>query len=201
MVCLLRYAQVIEHSHRCWVNTSALVSGCTNAVGLVMVGNFQVSALRPAPVPEACPPSDGSGGASDASVCLSGGSRQVSPLRWGRGGVPSRPAVRVSAVCSHLPGGRHRAGLLDGPLPGGSGSGSDGVPRPQYPSPSSGTSSVQIHDRSPFVSGKAGDELQSEGCLVVDDVTRRCFSLTPSFLRRYLLRPRELRPAARRGHL
>lgn len=42
MVCLLRYAQVIEHSHRCWVNTSALVSGCTNAVGLVMVGNFQV---------------------------------------------------------------------------------------------------------------------------------------------------------------
>lgn len=43
MVCLLRYAQVIEHSRRCWVNTSALVSGCTNAVGLVMVGNFQVS--------------------------------------------------------------------------------------------------------------------------------------------------------------
>lgn len=42
MVCLLRYAQVIEHSHHCWVNTSALVSGCTNAVGLVMVGNFQV---------------------------------------------------------------------------------------------------------------------------------------------------------------
>ncbi|XP_051923613.1 transmembrane protein 150Aa isoform X2 [Hippocampus zosterae] len=41
MVCLLRYAQVIEHSHRCWVNTSALVSGCTNALGLVMVGNFQ----------------------------------------------------------------------------------------------------------------------------------------------------------------
>lgn len=45
MVCLLRYAQVIEHSHRCWVNTSALVSGCTNAVGLVMVGNFQVNFL------------------------------------------------------------------------------------------------------------------------------------------------------------
>ncbi|XP_038841067.1 transmembrane protein 150A-like [Salvelinus namaycush] len=42
MVCLLRYAQVIEHSHRCWINTSALVSGCTNALGLVMVGNFQV---------------------------------------------------------------------------------------------------------------------------------------------------------------
>lgn len=46
MVCLLRYAQLIEHSHRCWVNTSALVSGCTNAVGLVMVGNFQVSVLH-----------------------------------------------------------------------------------------------------------------------------------------------------------
>ncbi|MEQ2273953.1 hypothetical protein XENORESO_011505 [Xenotaenia resolanae] len=42
MVCFLRYAQVIEHSHQSWVNTSALVSGCTNAVGLVMVGNFQV---------------------------------------------------------------------------------------------------------------------------------------------------------------
>ncbi|MEQ2218436.1 hypothetical protein XENOCAPTIV_003223 [Xenoophorus captivus] len=41
MVCFLRYAQVIEHSHQSWVNTSALVSGCTNAVGLVMVGNFQ----------------------------------------------------------------------------------------------------------------------------------------------------------------
>lgn len=47
MVCLLRYAQVIEHSRRCWVNTSALVSGCTNAVGLVMVGNFQVSNPNP----------------------------------------------------------------------------------------------------------------------------------------------------------
>lgn len=43
MVCLLRYAQVVEHSHQCWVNTSALVSGCTNALGLVMVGNFQVN--------------------------------------------------------------------------------------------------------------------------------------------------------------
>ncbi|KAI1900951.1 hypothetical protein AGOR_G00055110 [Albula goreensis] len=42
MVCMLRYAQVIEHSHRCRVNTSALVSGCVNALGLVMVGNFQV---------------------------------------------------------------------------------------------------------------------------------------------------------------
>lgn len=47
MVCLLRYAQVIEHSHQCWVNTSALVSGCTNALGLVMVGNFQVKQHTP----------------------------------------------------------------------------------------------------------------------------------------------------------
>lgn len=42
MVCLLRYAQIIEHRNHCWLNTSGLVSGCTNAVGLVMVGNFQV---------------------------------------------------------------------------------------------------------------------------------------------------------------
>ncbi|XP_030625069.1 transmembrane protein 150A-like [Chanos chanos] len=43
MVCMLRYAQVIEHSDSCgWINTSALVCGCINALGLVMVGNFQV---------------------------------------------------------------------------------------------------------------------------------------------------------------
>lgn len=138
MVCLLRYAQVIEHSHRCWVNTSALVSGCTNAVGLVMVGNFQVSVPRPSPVLNARASWDGSTGVSDSSVGLSGGSRQVSPLRRSRGGVPGRPAVRVPAVCPHLPGGRHRARLLDGPLPGGSGTGRHGVPRPQYPSLTSG---------------------------------------------------------------
>ncbi|KAG9281837.1 transmembrane protein 150A-like [Astyanax mexicanus] len=46
MVCMLRYAQVIEHSHHCWVNTSALASGCINALGLVMVGNFQVDHAR-----------------------------------------------------------------------------------------------------------------------------------------------------------
>ncbi|KAK1787326.1 hypothetical protein P4O66_002827 [Electrophorus voltai] len=42
MVCMLRYAQVIEHNHQCWVNTSAMVSGCINAMGLIMVGSFQV---------------------------------------------------------------------------------------------------------------------------------------------------------------
>ncbi|KAF5893721.1 transmembrane protein, partial [Clarias magur] len=46
MVCLLRYAQIIEHSHHSWTNTSALVSGFINAVGLVMVGNFQVDHAR-----------------------------------------------------------------------------------------------------------------------------------------------------------
>ncbi|XP_062399128.1 transmembrane protein 150Aa [Sardina pilchardus] len=42
MVCLLRYAQMIEHGHGCWINTGGLVAGFGNAVGLVMVGNFQV---------------------------------------------------------------------------------------------------------------------------------------------------------------
>uniref|UniRef100_H2ZUP1 Transmembrane protein 150A n=1 Tax=Latimeria chalumnae TaxID=7897 RepID=H2ZUP1_LATCH len=42
LVCLLRFGQVIERSRRTWVNTTALIMGCTNAVGLVMVGNFQV---------------------------------------------------------------------------------------------------------------------------------------------------------------
>ncbi|XP_040201905.1 transmembrane protein 150A [Rana temporaria] len=42
MICLLRYSQVIELSHGSWLNTVALIAGCTNAAGLVMVGNFQV---------------------------------------------------------------------------------------------------------------------------------------------------------------
>ncbi|XP_028654243.1 transmembrane protein 150A-like [Erpetoichthys calabaricus] len=42
MVCMLRYAQVIERSRRSWINTMGLITGCTNALGLVMVGNFQV---------------------------------------------------------------------------------------------------------------------------------------------------------------
>ncbi|MEE6478916.1 hypothetical protein FKM82_012047 [Ascaphus truei] len=42
MICVLRYGQVIELSHGSWLNTVALVAGCTNAAGLVMVGNFQV---------------------------------------------------------------------------------------------------------------------------------------------------------------
>ncbi|KAE8618897.1 hypothetical protein XENTR_v10009538 [Xenopus tropicalis] len=42
IICLLRYSQVIEVSQRSWLNTTALIAGCTNAAGLVMVGNFQV---------------------------------------------------------------------------------------------------------------------------------------------------------------
>ncbi|KAG8440970.1 hypothetical protein GDO86_006636 [Hymenochirus boettgeri] len=42
VICFLRFSQVIEVSHSSWLNTIALISGCTNAIGLVMVGNFQV---------------------------------------------------------------------------------------------------------------------------------------------------------------
>ncbi|XP_069475138.1 transmembrane protein 150A isoform X2 [Ambystoma mexicanum] len=42
LICFLRYGQVIEQSQQSWVNTTALVAGCTNAAGLVIVGNFQV---------------------------------------------------------------------------------------------------------------------------------------------------------------
>ncbi|KAJ7305321.1 hypothetical protein JRQ81_011240 [Phrynocephalus forsythii] len=42
VICFLRYGQLIEHSHSSWVNTTALITGCTNAAGLVVVGNFQV---------------------------------------------------------------------------------------------------------------------------------------------------------------
>ncbi|XP_030057545.1 transmembrane protein 150A isoform X2 [Microcaecilia unicolor] len=42
LICFLRYSQVVEQSQRSWVNTTALIAGCTNAAGLIMVGNFQV---------------------------------------------------------------------------------------------------------------------------------------------------------------
>lgn len=142
MVCLLRYAQLIEHSHRCWVNTSALVSGCTNAVGLVMVGNFQVSVLHDPTLLKMYASCVDECRRPLRLFCLSGWSRQVSPLRGSRGGVPSRAAVCVPAVCSHLPGGCDRPRLLDGPLPGGSGTWSHGLSRPQYPLLTSGTSSL-----------------------------------------------------------
>lgn len=122
MVCLLRYAQLIEHSHRCWINTSALVSGCTNALGLLMVGNFQVnikdlhSHLRHRLLLLSPPFSSFFVVFSSyirrvettpltVTLCLSGGSRQISPLCGCWSGISSGVAVRVPAVCAHLPGG------------------------------------------------------------------------------------------------
>lgn len=42
MICLLRYGQLLEQNRHSWINTTALITGCTNAAGLVVVGNFQV---------------------------------------------------------------------------------------------------------------------------------------------------------------
>ncbi|KAL6082931.1 hypothetical protein STEG23_007793 [Scotinomys teguina] len=42
LICLLRYGQLLEQSRHSWINTTALITGCTNAAGLVVVGNFQV---------------------------------------------------------------------------------------------------------------------------------------------------------------
>ncbi|XP_017735788.1 PREDICTED: transmembrane protein 150A isoform X3 [Rhinopithecus bieti] len=47
LICLLRYGQLLEQSRHSWVNTTALISGCTNAAGLLVVGNFQVLPLLP----------------------------------------------------------------------------------------------------------------------------------------------------------
>lgn len=144
MVCLLRYAQVIEHSHHCWVNTSALVSGCTNALGLVMVGNFQVKVQHQMHwhnvntlnsiideglllfwlVQITC---------VTPLFCLTGWSCQICALCGCWSGFSSRAAVCVPAVCAHLPGGCDHARLLDGPFPSGSGTGSYGLTCPQYP--------------------------------------------------------------------
>ncbi|XP_017373466.1 transmembrane protein 150A isoform X2 [Cebus imitator] len=46
LICLLRYGQLLEHSRHSWVNTTALITGCTNAAGLLVVGNFQVDHAR-----------------------------------------------------------------------------------------------------------------------------------------------------------
>lgn len=42
IICFLRYGQLLEQRQASAVNTAALVTGCTNAAGLVVVGNFQV---------------------------------------------------------------------------------------------------------------------------------------------------------------
>ncbi|KAF7474675.1 transmembrane protein 150A isoform X1 [Marmota monax] len=47
LICLLRYGQLLEQSRHSWVNTTALITGCTNAAGLVVVGNFQVDHAKP----------------------------------------------------------------------------------------------------------------------------------------------------------
>lgn len=47
LICLLLYGQLLEQSRHSWVNTTTLITGCTNAAGLVVVGNFQVRPLVP----------------------------------------------------------------------------------------------------------------------------------------------------------
>lgn len=42
LLCLLLYGQLLEQSRHSWINTTTLITGCTNAAGLVVVGNFQV---------------------------------------------------------------------------------------------------------------------------------------------------------------
>ena len=42
LICLLLYGKLLEQSRHSWVNTTTLITGCTNAAGLVVVGNFQV---------------------------------------------------------------------------------------------------------------------------------------------------------------
>ncbi|XP_051010686.1 transmembrane protein 150A isoform X2 [Acomys russatus] len=37
LICLLRYGQLLEQSRHSWINTTALITGCTNAAGLVVV--------------------------------------------------------------------------------------------------------------------------------------------------------------------
>lgn len=42
LLCLLRYGQLLEQSRHSWLNTTTLITGCTNTAGLLLVGNFQV---------------------------------------------------------------------------------------------------------------------------------------------------------------
>ncbi|XP_067879538.1 transmembrane protein 150Aa isoform X2 [Heterodontus francisci] len=46
VICVLRYGQILERCRPIWINTGALVTGCINAVGLIMVGNFQVDHVK-----------------------------------------------------------------------------------------------------------------------------------------------------------
>ncbi|XP_058050237.1 transmembrane protein 150A isoform X4 [Ahaetulla prasina] len=48
IICFLRYGQLLEQRQASGVNTAALVTGCTNAAGLVVVGNFQLACFSSA---------------------------------------------------------------------------------------------------------------------------------------------------------
>lgn len=133
MVCMLRYAQVIEHSHHCWTNTSALVSGCINALGLVMVGNFQVSRREWTCAFSPLYKSKLTSIPLSPSPIFLGRSCQDSSLCGSRCSFPCRLAVCVSAVRSDVPYSRDSAGLLDGSCACGSLSWSSGIACPQYP--------------------------------------------------------------------
>lgn len=47
LICLLRYGQLLEQCRPSWINTTALITGCINAAGLVVVSNFQVDHAKP----------------------------------------------------------------------------------------------------------------------------------------------------------
>ncbi|XP_032869941.1 transmembrane protein 150A isoform X1 [Amblyraja radiata] len=46
LICGLRYGQILEKCRPTWINSGALIAGCINAIGLVMVGNFQVDHVK-----------------------------------------------------------------------------------------------------------------------------------------------------------
>lgn len=46
LIGLLRYGQLLERSRHSWINTTALITGCTNAAGLVVLSNFQVDQAK-----------------------------------------------------------------------------------------------------------------------------------------------------------
>nr|XP_028597039.1 transmembrane protein 150A isoform X3 [Podarcis muralis] len=84
VICFLRYGQLIEQSHSSWVNTTALITGCTNAAGLVVVGNFQVessSSMRASSCSTWLPSANGSSSlTSSSSTALSPTSLVPSPM-------------------------------------------------------------------------------------------------------------------------
>ncbi|XP_042331816.1 transmembrane protein 150A isoform X2 [Sceloporus undulatus] len=118
MICFLRYGQLIEQSHSSWVNTTALITGCTNAAGLVMVGNFQKWNKEEEPSlagkKRAGLPSTEDIDSSIHVFLPPGGLCQISSLHWRRGCLPGRPAFCLPPVRPLLPHCRLCPGLLDG---------------------------------------------------------------------------------------